>query len=193
MKLRIVLVFSIMFIFLRYIAFSQEKPDNKIQYLVLKDKFLIKEIKKLIVDEINSNDSNQFFKKGLGYVRLNVYNYSHNDTLIKYYITPTMTSFKKDDNDDLYPLFYTYINERIVLIYLNVVNEFSIFNLSKKSKTRFRKKVEIFLPETKKMTFYDMEGKKTFTDKNFRIDYFKFHGGKYIYILKDKPPIVINE
>jgi len=38
-----------------------------------------------------------------------------------------------------------------------------------------------------------MDGSVAFRDKNFRIDYFKFHGGKYIYILKDKPPIVINE
>ncbi len=174
-------------------SYSQNKTPYKIQYLDLKDKFVIKEIEKLIKDEINSNDTSQFFKKGLGYIKLNIYNYSDRDTIIKYYLTPSLEGLKKEDTDNKYPLFYTYVSKRIVLIYLNVLLEFADYKLAEKSKRRIRKKIEPFLEKTRKMTFYDIEGKKTFTDKNFRIDYIKFHAGRYIYILKDKPPIVINE
>lgn len=70
MSLKKLIVFLVMFISSGYIATSQEKHEKKIQYVVLKDTFLVKEIEKLIIEETNINDTNQFFKRGLGYVTL---------------------------------------------------------------------------------------------------------------------------
>ena len=52
---------------------------------------------------------------------------------------------------------------------------------------KLRKIQDRFLEKPIRATARDMNGKKVFTDKHFRIDYSKLHGGKYIYIYSDKP------
>lgn len=106
-----------------------------------------------------------------------------------------MNSFKEVSNN-AYPIFYTYVNNRIVLIDVDGVDKFASFNISEKTKRKFRKKIEPFLEKTERRTFRDMEGNKTFNDNKFRIDWFRVfrvHNGKYIYTLKNKPPIVVQE
>ena len=85
-----------------------------------------------------------------------------------------------------YPDFYSFVDGRLVFIKIHILNDMIWRALTEKSMRKLRKIQNRFLEKTKRMTTYDMEGKKIFTDKHFRIDYFKPHGGKYIYIYNDQ-------
>ncbi|MCC9135236.1 hypothetical protein ACFSKU_12115 [Pontibacter silvestris] len=190
------------FSLLVFSAFGQKRELMEIQYITIKDTFLVKEMEKLIQDEVNREPdttttdkvfTENFFAKGLGYVRLYAGGNLEGDTLTRYYIAPSLVSIKKEAADYVYPPFYSYVGGRLVLVYVPVLENVTKFNFSKKSKKKLRKRVDAFLEKPRDMTFYDMEGNVAFKDKHFRIDYFRIHDDKYIYILKNKPPIVIRD
>ncbi|WP_162055292.1 hypothetical protein [Pontibacter pamirensis] len=183
-------------------AFSQKKEAVAIQYITIKDTFLVKEVEKLIQEEVNrevdttSTDKvfiENFFKKGLGYIKIFVEGNLKGDTTARYYIDTSLMSIREDAADNVYPSFYTYIGSRLVLVYLPVLESVAELNFSEKSKKKLRKKVDVFLEKPQDMTVYNMDGSVAFRDKNFRIDYFRFHSGKYIYVLKSGPPIVVQD
>ena len=175
----------ILFILHSNFLFCQNSKIN-IQYITLKNKIIEKEIEEIVDKEIENDKTNGFFKKGLGYINLYMENYVHGDTLAKCYVEPSMYSLKKGDENAKYPIFYTYINGRIVLIYINILQNFINPIFSERSKSKIRRKLNYFLEKTTDQTFYDDSGKKAFRDKNFRIDYFKFDSGKYFYLTKDE-------
>ena len=76
-----------------------------------------------------------------------------------------------------------------MLIYLNVLDGFSK-NISEKEREKLRKRVGKTLEKPQTRTFYDMSGKEVFTDKHFRLDYIKFHGGVTVYELKNNQTII---
>lgn len=183
-------------------AFSQKNKSVEIQYIALQDTFLVKEIEKLIQEEVNrvmdtavTNEliTENFFKKGLGYVDLYIEGNLKGDTLAKYYIVPSLMSIREDAADEAYAPFYTYISGRLVLVHMPLLKKAAALNFSGKSKKMLRKRVDAFLEKPQDVTVYGMDGSVAFRDKNFRIDYFRFHGGKYIYMLKSKPPIVVKD
>jgi len=190
--LKYVLIYFLSFNLLTFKIYGQAKKQIDIQHILLKDTFLRKEVEKLIAEQVNSNDPQHSFKHGLGYITVNVSKHSKGDTLLEYYIAPNLYSIKEEDLNQIYPPFYTYIGNRIALIYLSELDFVAKVAYSEKSKRMLRKKIKPFLEKTKDVTFYDVEGRKMFRDKKMRIDYFQFHNGKYIYILKDKPPIVVK-
>lgn len=196
------LLLIIFFCFLANNVFGQTNAKIDIQYLELKDTVLTQEIENLILEEVNReiivNDSNKvfaenFFKKGLGYIYLNINRNIKGDTLCMYYISPTMMTLRKDAMDNAYPPFYSYIGGRLIFIYLSELEFAANITYSGKSKKMLRKKLDRFLEKPKDVTFYDLNGKKEFRDKKMRIDYFQFHNGKYIYILKNAPPIIARD
>lgn len=181
--------------------YAQTKPELKIQYIEIKDPFIIKEIEKLILEEVNRERdtttnkvyTENLFKNGLGYINLTINSNFKGDTICRYYISPSLVSIKEEQADDVYPPFYTNIGGRLILIYSSELEFLSNGSYTEKSKKMLRKKLEPFLERVKDVTFYDMQGKKAFRDKKMRKDYFQFHNGKYIYILKNKSPIVVKD
>lgn len=176
-------------------SFAQEKPRSiRIQEIVLKDSVLIQQIEKLIQDEINNKeDKHEFFKRGLGYINLSLLNYTDKGVLRKYYISPKMVSLRKNDSDSKYPLFYSYVGNRLVLIDINAFENSMIYQITESSKRRFRKKLEPYLEKTQNITARDSSGNIKIRDKHFRADYFWMHSGRYIYIYQDKPPVILTE
>ena len=175
-------------------ACQSKRMGTKISYLELKDSTLVENIKRIINKEVNSDTSkNNMFRKGLGYILLEVKQHFNSDTLRQYYIDPQLLSFKDDTDDRLYPDYFSFVDNRLVIIHLQVLDEFTKRYLTAKTKSNFRKLINSYLGKTKKMTFYDVDNKKAFTDKNFRIDYFKFDSGVMIYILKNGSALVIDE
>ncbi len=176
------------------LPYKKRKKIN-IQEVSLKDTLLIYEIKKLIKEESEQTD---MFKKGLGYIEVfpdaNEY-LPHQITDYKnirqcYYINVNYTalkSMKRESNSySVYPDFYTFIDQRLVFIKCYTLNNMVSRAFTEKSMRKLRKIQNNYLEKTKRVTFYDLNKKKTFTDKHFRIDYHSIHGGKHIYIYRDK-------
>jgi len=173
---------------------QSKRLDTKISYLGLKDPILTENIKNLISREVNADTSkNNLFRKGLGYIYLEIKQHVNSDTVRQYYISPQLLSIKEDAADELYPDFYSYINNRLVVIRLQGLDGFTYRNLNSKTKRDFRKLVDRYLEKTQKRTFYDMNNKKVFTDKNYRLEHFKFHAGIYIYIFNNGSAILEDE
>lgn len=185
------LLYTIVFLILTNAAIGQIKNQySTLSYVTLTDSILINTIKHSLNIELNSDDSKNLFKKGFGYIAVHVVKYSQNDTLRVYYISPALLSIKEDSPNSLYPDFYSFVNNQLVVIYLDVLNKFAEKEYSNKEKKRIREMINKHLVKTKKVTFYDENEKKSFTDKHFRIDYFKFGGGYNVYIIKGKDPVI---
>jgi len=177
------LLFVIM-LFLIQTIYGQEKK-LKIQYLDIRDSSFIKNVTSIIENEKNSTgDEHRFFKNGLGYISVTVYDYIHGDTLLKYNVLPMMSNIGRDDAALVYPFYYTYIDGRPILVYLHSINSIAKIEFDEKSKQFISKLIQPFLEKTKDVQMYDENGRKTFRDKNFRINYFKFFGEKDFYIVK---------
>lgn len=157
----------------------------KIQHIDIKDSSFIKNVTSIIENEKNSTgDEHHFFKNGLGYISVTMYDYVYGDTLLKYNVLPMMSNIGEDDAAIVYPLYYTNIDGRPILIYLSTLKSFAKIEFDKKSKQSISKLIQPFLEKTKDVQMYDENGKKAFRDKNFRINYFKFFGGKDFFIVK---------
>ncbi|MBV7532475.1 hypothetical protein [Chitinophaga sp. sic0106] len=189
--MKVIFLFPVL-LFFTLDCIAQSKCNFVIQQIVIKDSVIIEVIQQVINEEEKSPDSLNLFKRRLGYVNLFVSEQNNGDTVLKYFITPAMYSIKNDDKDEIYSPYYAYINNRLVLVYLNTLKNISDCPYSAKSKRAIRKKINKCLEATKKVTFYDMNNQPVFTDKHFRKDYFKFHAGKTVYILKNQKRLIIN-
>jgi hypothetical protein len=167
-----------------------------IQEVSLKDTILINEIRKIIGEE---TEQREMFKKGLGYIVVfsnacehlyrQIMDFKNIDQC--YYVTVDYTGLKRVNSKNtkaylLYPDFYSFIDRRLVFIKFNTLNTMISRTFTKKSMRKLRKIQDDYLEKEKRVVFYDMNKKKAFTDKHFRIDYRTIHGGKYIYIYRDK-------
>lgn len=80
-----------------------------------------------------------------------------------------------------------------MLIHLQILKESFCYQLSDKSKKSFQKKLEPFLVKPMRVKLTNSEGKKT-VGKNFRPqETYQLHGGKTIYIIRDKLPVIVEE
>ncbi|GAB3221204.1 hypothetical protein GCM10027454_13390 [Algoriphagus aestuariicola] len=112
------------------------------------------------------------FEQGKGYVELKVWNNQPGDILTKYQVTPTLNTVEADHSDSVYPQFFAYIKDRIILIYcMTCLNETQIGNtLSEESKVAFRERLEPFLVPTVKIKSPGKDG--LLFDEDFRVQYY---------------------
>jgi hypothetical protein len=104
--------------------------DLSIQKVNLKDSVVRNEILN-IFDKLANTDS--IFKRGYGYLTLDFQAYGKGDTTSRYLISPQIRRF---DEGSLFPLQYTIITKRLILLY-NVDSAMYIdlkFSLSEKRK-----------------------------------------------------------
>jgi hypothetical protein len=186
---------NVFLIFLIYLGVGvqsssgQEKRYTDISYLKISDSALIDGINKVVNQEVNNPDDS-LFKKGFGYIRVSVIQYPKNDTVIVYYIAPELSAITKKSIEQVYPDYYSFVNGRLVLITMRALDVFASREFSEKSKKNIRELVDKCLEKTQKVTFYDENNKKAFTDKHFRTDYLLFGGGMELYIFKNKPAVL---
>jgi hypothetical protein len=175
------------------LLFAKGIPE-RISNKKITDTILIDNINKVIGLE-KSNVSDTLFKKGLGYIDLTLIKYPGNDTTAVYYISPQLYGYNKESIDWSYPDFYGFLGERLILINISPIHSFTERKYSEKSKKFLRGLVDKCLEKKKKVKFYNMDGTKAFTDKNFRVDYMNFYSGYYLYILRNKKSILekVNE
>lgn len=168
----------------------KERTKLVIKPVTILDTFLIQQLE-LFIQEESRKDS--LFRSGLGYMQVFASQDVEAGIDQRYYINNEFHSLKETDNDPAFPPFYSYVAGRLVLIYMQVWDGFICYRYSNNSKKALQRKLESFLPKSKKLVARDKEGKIFIRDKHFRIETVKLHGGKYIYIYQNRPPRVVAE
>lgn len=174
---------------------AQNKPEAVISFVNLRDTIIVKELRYYLKEQqlaIINDSTKQRPTSAPGYLDLLINQHVTGDTLVQYSMSKSYSYIQKGTDDRYYPPYYTSINNNLVLIRF-IGSELVDITYSRKSKKQLRKEIEKFLDKPKKAVFTDMQGNKTFTDKNFRVTWFNFHNGRHVYIIKNKAPVIINE
>ena len=169
------------------LSYGQKEQLTEISYLKLTDTALIDGINKVVKQEEN-NPNDPLFKKGLGYINVSVQKYSKNDTVIVYYIAPQAFSIRQRDDNQVYPDYYSFVNGRLVLIKLPVLEAFTSRAFTEKSKKLIRELINDHLDKPVKIRFPDANGKKGLV--NEQRGGFVFGGGMELYVFKNKPAVL---
>lgn len=174
------LIFTL-FMIMCVVKVSAQSSEGEIQRVQVKDKEFIKNITHFIEDLKNGGDEFGFFKKGLGYVSVQVADYHHGDTLLRYSALQQATGFDNGTDDGLYPPYYTLIDGHPVLLYFRAVQMLAAVKYSQRSKSLFRKELNRYLDKPKNVVVYDVDNKKNVNAKNFREEYYKLGSGVVFY------------
>lgn len=164
-----------------YFSYSQ---DNKIQKLTLSDSLVYNTVENFIKERKKVYP--KFNTYGYIILRLVSYdeNYSAEKPLVVYKIIDQYYSL--DSGLQPYPNNYTYISDKLVLIYDNWSKLMDDSSVSKRCKRKIRKRINKTLEEQQHLYFKDKNGKVILDDKNFRPDTsFNIHGGILLSIYAD--------
>jgi hypothetical protein len=166
----------ILFLIVTNIQLLAQNADGKrnlidIQEITINDYFLTNEIHKY-VNELISTDS--LFKLGYGYLKLTEIAPHDSGAYAAYHIFPSLVSL--GENHLSHAPFYSYVNERIILIDLGLRSNVFGMKYRKQSMKKLNKQLEKFLLPSEKVVAMDMDGNKVFKDNNFRQEYFYGHG-----------------
>jgi hypothetical protein len=168
---------------------AQKPKETAIQEIILQDSFLVKQITLLIEERKNEQDGP--FQKGLGYVRVTAEQFSRGDTLLSYNLNTAYSSL--DSERAHYPNYYATVAKRLVLVYIPALDVLGASVYTSQSKEELKAKLEPYLPKTETLVWKNESGKVIHVDKKFRSgELMQMHGGKTIYMLKDKPPVVVR-
>ena len=181
----------LIFLFFIQQSFSYSQ-SFKIQKIELDSSVLKKEITNYINKQ--KRVSSKF--KNFGYIIVKLDFYSSNSNTkpkalshaysIKYQYAP----LKKESN---YPFFFTFINDKIVLLYINKLSGNNQSLICKKSKKRLARKVKKTLGKTERLLALNEKGEKIIDDKNFNPnESFNIHGGIYLKIYSDNTIEIIE-
>ncbi|WP_438973552.1 hypothetical protein [Polaribacter sp.] len=166
------------------ICFPIYSQGNKIIKLKLKDSILKKTITDYIISK--ENDSSEF--KRIGYIALRQIYLNeeaiNNDLKSKFDITD---QYYRPTND--LPSFYTYIEERLVLIYdHSVISKNTPY--SKKKQRKINRLVKPYLNKTIRLKIRDDNGKLIVKDRHFRDEKITLHGGILLSIYENGKVII---
>jgi hypothetical protein len=179
-------------IFFVFNILSVPSQDFEIHEIELTDTVLISTISEYI-KETKTFDS---LFNHVGYVKVDIRglnNYNKEKEIFRiYYITDSSYPLEKNDQDKSYPDYYTYIDEKLVLIYNDLNKELFQYTFSCKSKKKLRKLTEPFLGP--KITPKDLPKNKKERDfiKDFREQYVRFRHTELIIIEGEKPMVIKN-
>ncbi len=150
-----------------------------IQEIELVDNSITYGIKDFIESTKSSNTN--FREKGYVELRLLYYDKTLNNSNVKvrYRIKDQYTGLKKSDN---YPIFYTYVSEKLVLLYFE--DYFLIHNnkIKNSSKKKLSKKIETYLSRVEHIVAKDANGYVIIDDNKFRDETYNLHGGMVLII-----------
>jgi hypothetical protein len=122
---------------------------------------------------------------------LNNYN-KEKDIFRIYNIYDSSYSLEKNDKDIMYPNYYSYVDEKLVLFFNDLNKELFQNTFSCKSKKKMRKLMEPFL--SPKIKSKDLPKNKLERDfvKDFREQYVRFRHTELIIIKGEKPIVIKN-
>ena len=181
-------------LFVSKIGFAQHNavemhPGKNIDIarIKIKDTVLIKYLTQFIDKQLK--ESSLFTKKG--YIEVfPIYASQKPNVAWGYHINQNYANFDDMANDKQFPMFYSFLSNKMILfIDYDLFETFDI-KYSKKSKIKFRKEIEPYLFEAQTIVFRDKENiKQKF--KNFREnEVFQFGGGMNVYVMNDGKIVV---
>ena len=153
----------------------------------IKDTVLIKYLTQFIDKQLKENSL--FIKKG--YIQVFPIHANHKPNVVRgYHINKNYVNYDDMANDKNFPMFYSFLSNKMVLfIDYDLFETFDI-KYSKKSKLKFRKELEPYLFEAQTIVVTDEENRKQ-KFKNFREnEVFQFGGGINLYIMNDGKIVV---
>lgn len=153
----------------------------------IKDTVLIKYLTQFIDEQLK--ESSLFTKKG--YIEVFPIHANRKPNVARgYHINKNYVNYDDMANDKQFPMFYSFLSNKMILfIDFDLFDTFDI-KYSKKSKVKFRKELEPYLFEAQTIVVADEENRKQ-TFKNFREnEVFQFGGGINVYIMNDGKIVV---
>ncbi|WP_289021959.1 hypothetical protein [uncultured Salegentibacter sp.] len=178
-------------IFLFFIQLSHSYAQNlKIQEINLSNNVLENEI----INFIDNKKQEYTNFNDFGYIKvtLDYYNSQANQKELSHIfsIKDQYIPLKTEAN---YPLFFTYIDDKIVLLYTNEFRLINEIKFSKRSKRKLEKKVNKSLGKTEHVIAYNSKGEKVIDDKDFNPnESFNIHGGIKLKIYGDNTVEIIK-
>ncbi len=168
------------FLMLSQIFYSQSKK-LLIQEITISDTLVVKQIKEM-VEHYSQTDS--LFRSGLGGISLTIKKPINDSILRQYYLTPdSFYAIAGKDDDDYYPQYFDYISNRLILIYIEGLENVFQVDYTKKSKRNLQKRIDNFLE--KKIALPDSTNSISIA-KNFRGNpYTYMNSGVDIFIYQD--------
>lgn len=170
------------FLMISQISYSQSKKLS-VQEITISDTLVVKQIMEM-VKQYSQTDS--LFRSGLGRISLTLKK-SSNDTILRhYYLNPdSFYGIVGKDDDNYYPRYFSYVSNRLVLIYIEGLQDVFQVDYTKKSKQKLQKKIDNFLEKKKKIALPDSTNSISIA-KNFRGNpYTYMNSGIDIFIYKD--------
>lgn len=178
-------------IFFVFNILSVPSQDFEIHEIELTDTVLISTISEYI-KETKTFDS---LFNHVGYVKVDIRglnNYNKEKEIFRiYYITDSSYPLEKNDQDKSYPDYYTYIDDKLVLIYNDLNKELFKYTFSSSSKKKLRKLMDPFLSPKITPKYLPKNKKERDFIKDFREQYVRFRHTELI-IIKGENPIVIK-
>lgn len=151
----------------------------EIEEISLNDPFLIDRISTLI-DSVFLPVTSGVFKSGIspfwqgaGYIRLDIWNHRSEDIRTRYVVTAALDTIEEEHADSVYPSYFTYIRDRIVLVYCQTCIDGQLAlgqPLDDPSKAMLRQRLEPFLVPPTKAMIPGKDGNPEEVD--FRIQYY---------------------
>lgn len=164
-----------------------EKGKLTIKRVTLTDEKLIAQIKEIINEK--QNDS-VFLKRG--YIRVSYVHHGYkNEAVVRAYsIKPEYQHADDVSNDRLYPIYYTYVNGRLVSIYDTGIEDSICYQIGTKSKKEYRRLLEPYLSKAIWIELPKSDGSGTKKAKFRPNSLIQIHGGRTLYIFDDGTSIV---
>ncbi|PWK20940.1 hypothetical protein [Xanthomarina spongicola] len=156
---------NVFLIFLVSSLFSVQAQELQIHEIKLTDTIL----KNTISDYIKETKQNFPEFNSVGYIKVSIKSvnkpYLGKNLKRVYKIEDAGIEVLDKSEDWWYPNYYTHIDTKLVIIYNKTINDVFDIKYSKKSKRKFRRILEDYLPPKKKFKFRDFEGNgKTITE-----------------------------
>lgn len=163
-------------------ALLSEKEKISIKKVTLTDEKLIDQIKDIISE--NRNDT-VFSKRG--YIRVDYvhHGYKNGAVIRAYHIKPEYQHADDVTNDRLFPVYYTYVNNRLVSIYDTGIQNSICYQIAAKSKMRYQRLLEPYLSKAKWVELPKLDGSGTKKAKFRPNSLIQIHGGRTLYIFDD--------
>jgi len=171
--MKIFIIFFILFFSISLPSFPQE---TEIQYLKIKDSTIINNARKFI-EENKTVPELQFLKKGKGYLIIDYRDYFKGDTIGSYSIQESINpTFNASNTKSIrfFPIYYSFIDKRPVLIYLSSPRVVGELRLSEKSIKKIKDLIEPFL-EPKQTIEISTGNDKKIIDSTYRPYYLSFY------------------
>lgn len=182
--------FKISILFFFSLINNSYSQNLKIQEIKLTNSVLENEIINFI--DIRKQEYPKF--KDIGYIKVTLDYYKNNSNQKELsYIFSIKDQYTLLKNNSNYPLFFTYINNKIVLLYTNKFNDNNEVKISKRSKKRLARKIKQNLGKTERLVAFNSKGEKVIDDKDFNPnESFNIHGGIKLKIYTDNSIEIIK-